>query len=58
MTQKNLQRMFENNRELTRLIYGRVRPFVAYLMTRCDREAVEGRAMRENGLLNLNHKRV
>jgi hypothetical protein len=53
MDSKELQILFNKNKELTRKIYGRTRPFVAYLITRCDKEAIQSGEMKQNGLLNV-----
>ncbi len=49
MTNQDKKRFFQKNLELTRSIYGAPRRWLAYLLTRCDCEAVEKGAITENG---------
>jgi hypothetical protein len=56
----HLQRTFESNLELTKRLLGRKSVITAYLMTKCDKEAIDRGVMFNNGVLrtaNINsHK--
>jgi hypothetical protein len=51
MRKTNLQRIFEDNIEMTRRMFGRKHVITAYLMTKCDKEAMDRGVMFNNGVL-------